>query len=308
MIGDAGITIKMQNTTEAPKEFSIYIDFKKSEGEPSRIFRTMASLIETFESIDKEFLGILGTTAATELVLDDIEAGSLRAWLRSVLVVLPDDAIREMEVKKLIGHFLLKAKYKLVKWLEVNPEINSIEQVKVLEGELITLAEETNIRQIPAYNPPNTRLLLSQINQIKQAINLLDDDDLILYESVEGNINLPRHIIIDENLINELLTREVLSNEGERLVMVKKPDYLGKSKWVFKYNGHSIEAKVEDESWLEDFQTNIIVLQPGDSLRVNMVEEVSYGHELEVVNIQYNITKVLEVVPRINYTQTKFKY
>lgn len=298
----------MQSATESKKEFSIYIDYKKSEGEPSRIFRAMASLIETFENIDKELIGILGSTAVTELVLDDIEASSLRAWLRSVLIALPDDAIKELEVKKLIGHFLLKAKYKLVEWLEKNPEIKNIEQVKVLEGELVALAQETDIRQIPAYIPPDTRQLLSQVNQIKLAVNLLDEGDLIQYESIDGNISIPKNIQISESLIDELLTREVISNEGERLVMVKKPDYLGKSKWGFKYNGHSIEAKIEDLEWLEQFQSNTIVLQPGDSLRVIMREEVSYGYELEVVNIQYTIKQVLEVVPRIAYTQTKFTY
>lgn len=80
----------MNPNADVPKEFSVYIDFKKSEGDPSRIFRTMASLIETFEAIDKELIDILGAEAKVELVLDDIEAGSLRAWLRNVLIDLPD--------------------------------------------------------------------------------------------------------------------------------------------------------------------------------------------------------------------------
>lgn len=299
----------MNNNGEISKEFSIYIDFKKSEGEPSRVFRSMASLIETFESIDKEFLGMLGTTAATELVLDDIEVGSLRAWLRNVLSDIPDEALKDGEIKKLLGHFLLKAKYQLVGWLAENPEITTIEQVRELEAELVTLAEETDIKQIPAYNTPNTRVLLSQVNKIKQAISLLDERDTVEYESTEGNVDFPTNIIIDDDLIGELLTREVLSNEGERLVMIKKPDYLGKSKWGFKYNGHSIEANIGDEVWLEKFQRNdLVALEPGDSLRVIMVEEVSYGHELEVVNIQYTIKEVVEVVSRVEYTQADLKY
>lgn len=54
--------------------------------------------------------------------------------------------------------------------------------------------------------------------------------------------------------------------------MIKKPDYLGRSKWVFKYNGHSIEAKFEGEKWLQKFQNNEETLNPGDSLRVMMHE------------------------------------
>lgn len=178
----------------------------------------------------------------------------------------------------------------------------------MLEGELITLAEETNIKQIPAYNSLNTRFLLSQINLIKQAVNQLDEDDTVQYESIVGNASLPKNIVIDEDLIREILTRETISSEGERLVMIKKPDFLGKSKWGFKYNGHSIEAKIEDEEWLDNFQNNGTILQPGYSLRVLMHEQVSYGYESEVVHIQYTINQVMEVLPRNNYTQTNFKF
>lgn len=45
-------------------------------------------------------------------------------------------------------------------------------------------------------------------------MNLLDEDDLVKYESEVGNINLPKYIIIDEKLILEILTREEISNEG----------------------------------------------------------------------------------------------
>lgn len=59
----------------------------------------MAEVIETFGALDKELLGTLDSGTSADLVLDNIEARSLRAWLRNVLIALPDDAIKDLEIK-----------------------------------------------------------------------------------------------------------------------------------------------------------------------------------------------------------------
>lgn len=295
----------MQVEIEQKKGFQLYIDFVKSEGDPARVFHSMAELIEAFEQIDQHLTGMFGESAATELVLDDLEAGSLKSWLRNVILAVPDEAIAELEIKKLIGHFLLKAKYRIVEWLAENEKIETIEQVRVLEGELLRLADESNVKRIPAYVPINTRTLLSQINSVQIAVSRLDERDTVRYESPVGTKNISRGIAIDEGLIREILTRRTLVNEGERLVKVKKPDYLGRSKWVLHHAGHSIEAKFEDIHWLQQFQGNAVALSPGDSLLVLMREEVSYGYENEVVHVSYTIRKVVEIVPPSHQEQSR---
>ena len=75
----------MQVEIEQNKGFQIYIDFVKSEGDPSRVFHSMAELIEAFEQIDLNLAGMFGGSTATQLVLDDLEAGSLRSWLRNII-------------------------------------------------------------------------------------------------------------------------------------------------------------------------------------------------------------------------------
>lgn len=298
----------MQVEIEQNKGFQIYIDFVKSEGDPSRVFHSMAELIEAFEQIDLNLAGMFGGSTATQLVLDDLEAGSLRSWLRNIILSVPDEAIAELDLKKLVGHFLLKAKYKIVEWLAENEKIVSIDQVRVLEGELLRLADESNVKTIPAYVPINTRTLLSQINTIQIAVSRLDERDTVRYESPVGNKNISRGIVIEEGLIREILTRQTLTSEGERLVKVKKPDYLGRSKWVVRHAGHSVEAKFEDYYWLQQFQGNAVALNPGDSLRVVMREEVSYGYENEVVHVSYTIKKVVEIVPPSRQDQSPFDF
>jgi len=287
----------VQVMTDPNDGFSLFIDFAKSEGDPSRVFRAMGSLVDAFATLDQQLIGILGEEIETEMILDEVQTGSIRSLLRSLLLSIPDAALSELDVKKLIGHYLVKGKYLIVEWLNKNDKIENIEQVRVLEGELITLAEQTGVKRIPAYNPINSRKLLSHINSMQMAIKVLDEKDTVRYESPFGSVEIPRSLHVNETLIRDILTREILISEDTRLVKVKKPDYLGKSKWVLKYAGHSIEASMDDHEWLERFQSNQVSLNPGDSLRVLMHVEVSYGYNSEIVHINHMVRHVFGVVP-----------
>ncbi len=61
--------------------------------------------------------------------------------------------------------------------------------------------------------------------------------------------------------------------------------------------GHFIEAKFEDDQWLHEFQSKQVQLAPGDSIKVILQEEISYGYDSEVVSARYTIKKVIEVIP-----------
>ncbi len=80
------------------------------------------------------------------------------------------------------------------------------------------------------------------------------------------------------------------------ILKVKKPDFLGDSKWEFVHES-AIEAKLLDDQWLAKFRNNEIPLQPGSALRVLMHVEVEYGYDKELVSRKYQIVKVYEVIP-----------
>ena len=65
-----------------------------------------------------------------------------------------------------------------------------------------------------------------------------------------------------------------------------------------------IEAKIADLGWLERFQNNQERVQPGDSLRVLLSEQVSYGYDNEVVHTEYEVETVLAVVRSTGGQQT----
>lgn len=289
-------------------EFNLYIDYEKAEGEPSRVFHAMGELIDAFEDLDELLAGILSEGAGTELILEDIEASSLRAKLRSIVQGIPDEALKDGDWKKILGHFLVEAKYLVVRWLSDNPSITSIEQVRSLEDELENLAKQTGARHLPFFRPVNRRALLGKITEIDRAITYLDPRDTLKYESSYGQVILPHSQHVHEALIREILTREIIASDDERIVKVKKPDYLGKSQWMLKYSGQSFHANIEDIDWLHRFQSGQVSVKPGDSLRVLMHEEVFYDENMEVVHVTHVVRKVLEVIPPSNATQLQITF
>ena len=281
----------------------IRIEFERGTGDPTRIFHSMARLIESMQSIDSHLGACIGIGVRTSLVLEDVEASSLKAKLKTTIEAIPDEPLKSGDIKKLIGHYLLLSKHKILDWCNDRTEISTREEVKQLESDLHQLAENTNIKQIPAYTQINTANLLSDIAEIKNALNYLGARDHATLKSKEGLSHYNNKLLVSENIVQEIVTRETLKSTGERIVKVKKPDYLGQSRWVFKYSGHMIEAKISDSDWLLKFQSKEVHLQPGDSLKVLLREEVSYGYDSEIVHTEYEVVKVLAVIRGLSEPQ-----
>lgn len=274
----------------------IRIEFERGAGDPSRIFRAMAGLIESTQQLDSHLALSIGANVRTSLVLQDVEAASLKAKLKTIIEDLPDEALKNGEVKKVIGHYLFKAKHKLLDWCSERDKITNRKEVKHLEAELHKLAEESDIKLIPAYAQMETATLLSDINSVNNALDCLSQNDLATFTSPQGSSTYNPNLTVSPGIVQELITRETIPTEGVRILKVKKPDYLGNSKWGFKYGQHMIEAKVLDNDWVMKFQNNHHSLNPGDSLKVILREEVAYGYDNEIVYAEYEVLEVLEVI------------
>lgn len=281
----------------------IRIEFERGTGDPTRIFRAMAGLIESTQLLDSHLALSIGANVRTSLVLQDVEAASLKSRLQTIIEEIPDEAIKNGEVKKVIGHFLYKAKHKILDWCSERDSIKGRQEIKQLESDIHQLAVESDIKLIPAYASIETGTLLSDINSIKGALDCLESHDNASFKTPFGTSTYNPALTISDEVVRELITRETIPSEGERILKVKKPDYLGTSKWGFKYGGHMIDAKVLDVGWLTRFQTNQEIVQPGDSLRVILREEISYGYDNEIVHMDYDVKEVIEVIRGLHITQ-----
>src|SRR5690554_1052976 len=95
--------------------FEVKINFETGSEKPSRVFKSMADIIDSLSIIDKGLIGSFAIDIRSDMVLEDIQAGSLKACLRNMLTAVDDDALKELDWKKLIGSFLVKGKYRILK-------------------------------------------------------------------------------------------------------------------------------------------------------------------------------------------------
>ncbi len=286
----------MDNISSTNDLFEIAVDFERGKGEPSRVFQAMAGLINSIQILDQHLSATISTKIRTKILLQDIEAGSIRAKLKNIIEEVPDEALKKGDYKRIIGHYLHKAKHKILDWCSTRNEIKNRSEIKQLEGEILELAKKTDVKHLPAYIPIETGTLLSDISSIKSSVANLEEGDTAVLISDEGKSEFNRTLTISDNLIKELMTKETIVSEGERILKVKKPDYLGTSKWIFKHSGHPIDAKISHEEWLQKFQAKEVTVRPGDSLRAIVREETLYGYDNEIVGTNYEVLKVIEVI------------
>jgi hypothetical protein len=76
-------------------KFSIEIDFVKGVGDPSRVFRAMSDLITALHDVDRALIGTIDTKIEPLLLLEDIETGSIKSWLKQGLESVDDDALKK---------------------------------------------------------------------------------------------------------------------------------------------------------------------------------------------------------------------
>jgi len=286
--------------------FEIIVNFEAG-GDPNRIYKTMVNLIESFRSLDGTLGEMVGIEVIDSLSLESIEEGSLKTIIRNLIEDIPDEDLREADVKRLIGFYLVKCKYAVLKWCQETPKLESPEQVKVLEGELLKIAEESNINKIPAYALPDRMKLLTNITSIQKSTKTLGENDSVYFSSSGGNSMVSNGIEISESIVSDVLTSEIVEQRNKAILKVKKPDYLGKSKWLMKYQGHNVDVTISDLEWLDKFQNKEIPLLPGDSLKGQFLQIISYGHDLEVISIQYYLEAIDQIIEAPKLAQANFE-
>jgi hypothetical protein len=282
---------------EETSQYALEVDYKRGTERPAHVFRAMSELIEAFQQLDVDLAKSIAAEIEAVVVLEEVEVGSVRAWLSTILKSVDDSALKKLDWKGIVGTYLVKAKRRIVRFLDNTPTVVDQQQIAGLERDLLALAEETNVRQIPAYTPVPRRRLLMNLNQISASVMLLEDGDSASLVLGREQISINKSFRVPEESIEELLTAETIQSTSPMILKVKKPDLLGQSMWEFRHQKRTFLAKVLDDGWLEKFQARQVPIRPGDSVRALVETRVHYDQFGEVVATHYSVLEVLEVIP-----------
>lgn len=278
-------------------DFAIVIDFKKDSGDPARVFRAADKTIRALALADNAFCSSIDSSIRTMLVLEDIEAGSIKIWLKNILTATDDDALKNIDWKPAVGKYLVRAKYVYLKWANKSePE----QTLSSLTRDIQTIASETDVLHLPDYAPPQSQDLIAATRTLDEARgDLIEGDELIYRSADEDDIRFDLGIRWDISDLEAMSVKETAVHENMSMnLIVKKPDYLGNSMWDLRHGNKTISAKMEDGDWLEAFQDRQIDIRPGDALKCKVTLENRYGFDNELISESFTITKVMEVLEK----------
>lgn len=277
--------------------FCIELDYDRNEGNPARVFQTITDLVRTMDGLDADLINCLDSRFGAKLVLQDIEVGSVRSWFRSVLENIDDEDLRDLKWKRIVGKFLVLAKARLLVSLADHDHIADIREVKQIQDDIYQLAHDTGVNQLQAYTPPNDATLLYRMEQVSTALVPLSGTDRAGYVTTDTRIDFNPDFRITKEQIQDLLTNETKRQELDALLKVKKPDYLGQSRWEIQHEGHTVFAKIEDQNWLERFQRRQVDLRPGDALEARTRVESWLDTRGRLLDQKYTVLEVRGIVP-----------
>ncbi|MDR1490437.1 MAG: hypothetical protein LBS65_08170 [Desulfovibrio sp.] len=280
---------------EKTPDFCVRIDFQKGMRNPQRFLKSAAAYIDALNSLDALLVSSIDAKIKPVFVLEEIEHGSIKLWLKQALEVIDDDALKNIDWRPAVGKYLVKAKYLLLKRLEGRTSITDRKGMEELTKEIFDTAQATGVRKLPAYRDVSAFALAREAKTISEALGGLEKGDSVTFQSDVGDSVLTPDFVVTQEDITNLFAGEIISNDLVKILMVRRPDFLGDSKWEFRYEKKPFSAKIVDEGWLNDFRAGKIDIRPGDALRVMIRETVMYDNNGEVMREECEILSVLGI-------------
>ncbi len=175
--------------------------------------------------------------------------------------------------------------------------ISHIREIKPLESQFVELVQAASLKMLPTYSPIKPRKLLDSLKDISVSLSPLVEGDNVKFISLdEGESEFSLKFKLSSENIEDLLTKETTVKQGEKVLKIKKADYLGESMWEFKHGQLTIQANIFDRAWLADFQSGKINVMPGNSLRALVGEYYRFDQNNNLIGLNYRVERIDEII------------
>ena len=278
-------------------DFGVTIDFERGKSDPVQVFTAMTELLRAFSNMDRLLVGAVAPRADVMSVIEDIEAASITAWVKNILRQADDEAIKSMDVKKAVGVYLVKAKYKIIEYADTYQAWADERRRDQLKADLSALAEEAGA---PTLAPPqvDVRMLEGPINEVQTAKERLAQGETITLRG-QGMPDMKVDTSNTERVDFEPRSAPSEPMDGggaEMLLLIRKPDLIGRAKWDFRHGKHSISASIEALGWMTRFHRGEIAIAPGSEMRAKVRLTYQRDSSGGITGVDYAVTEVVDVI------------
>jgi hypothetical protein len=279
------------------QEYEIKLDFISGDNDPEKLFIATANAIKYFKTIDNMLAKTLSKNNTISTSLISVEHGSLRSYIRTKIEGNDDElqpVVEIQDIEERIQNYLHQGRKKITQGLL---EFKESEDIKELVTAIETVAKSTGVNEEPFYALPSEHEIMEVLDSAEQATETLDENTRIYYRFQDDlPVELPKRLQIEKTLFQEEEGRKTVDSERLLILKVKKPDFLGDSRWEMKHGRNTIICKIEDKEWITKFKNKKILVFPGDSLECNVKIIEEYDPKGNLIKSDYQITEVLNVI------------
>jgi predicted house-cleaning noncanonical NTP pyrophosphatase (MazG superfamily) len=285
---------------EIESKFDIKLNFDKNTENPSRLFKSFADIIDGFNQLNYVLGQSVNTTIESKVILNDIDKGSLIARFRNNLIIGEYGKIDDTNDNDKIREYIEESRENSIEFASQNKF--SAKELNDLQNDIKEIAKDKKIDKTFNYAEPDTLELAKSINSIKSACEGLVGNESFTIESANKEIKglKPGAKLIDIEEVENALTEQEIINESVQYYLIKKPDFLGESSWVFKHGSKSVTAKIDHIEWIEKFHKGLIPVVPGDSLKVKVRQTSKYNRNGYLISDKLEIIEVMNIINNQN--------
>lgn len=272
--------------------YELKLDFDK-DSNAINVFTTLLDLQNGIEEYNKALIGCISSDIKVSSVLLDIDKGSIKTFFQDNVKKLPDNESIERfidkpkdVVKDQIKNLLKNGRKKLIEIAYID-ELTQLEKEDLLCEETKELIENS---ELSAYGSKISKeKILTAAEQVYKPIRESKNDIYFVDNNIPKKLNKDFEVNL-KNTFKE--TTE--TNTFTAMLIIKKPDIVGSSKWEMVYN-KSIDVEIKDRKFIEKIKNREIPILSGDRLECKFKSVITYNDDYEVIESKYYILEVYNV-------------
>lgn len=283
----------MPSKTHIDSDFSIKLELDSKSDDPVLILANASKIIQSVHAIDTSLIMAINGTWKPVYQLDNVEYSSFLSWLKCFLEIPDDDILATGETNKIVGAYLVHYRKKIVELLA--KKIESGKELAHITKEINEAANNTFPEKTRVYRHVTKSTIIHRVAELSININELKEGQKAFYTAKEETLEISSSHIYSDKELDELLEYETKIIENDESLVVKKADFLGNSKWDFKWKGRPISAPISDKDWLDKFHHREHAIMPGDTLEVTLRSTIKTDVNKKEKDASFEILKVHDI-------------
>lgn len=285
-------------------EYSIHIQFDKNIKErPERVFEAMALFIQGFNEVQSELLKGYGESIGFETSLSKTREGSLIADINRYI----EERVRAVSLRKLLDGIYFGIEDAVMHSGKIDSEGDVNRFIERVYENKIVKDESYKVFTSPPH--ANKYKVAKGVKKICEGMGKLAETDQANigvnnnFKPISKRFSFPRSV-------EDIFRVEKETFPSKDVLIVRRPDYVGNSKWDFislKRGDKPVSARIVHEEWLNEWKKHKKQVLPGDALLV-MIRTTRITCEKKR-NIRYEdeITEVIDIVSHNNIDQFRLE-